>query len=86
MIPSKAEDSEAHVDGFLAMLPCHFVGKNRTRPDDLTGATIVRFGTVPSEEVEGGGLVIDYKPTGSDEAKRIVFGFNELGMWVDSEE
>ena len=86
MTTGQMDDAKVQPAGFLAMLPSFFRGQNRSRPNDLIGATIVRFGTIPGEKVEGGGLVIDYKPVGSDEAKRIVFGFNELGMWVDSEE
>jgi hypothetical protein len=54
-------------------------------PSDLVGATIIRIGT-PAEAglIEGGGLVIDYRPEGSTEVRRVVFGFNELAMWVAS--
>jgi hypothetical protein len=52
-------------------------------PEDLIGATVVGRGTVAEEGVaEGGGLVIDYRPPRSRTTKRVVFSFNELGMWV----
>ena len=52
-------------------------------PTGLVGSRIVRFGTV--EDVggmEGGGLVIDFIPDGEDRERRVVFSFNELGMWI----
>ena len=49
MIAVKAGDSEARADGFLAILP-HIWGRHESRPDDLIGATIVRFGTAPGME------------------------------------
>jgi hypothetical protein len=54
-------------------------------PRDIIGSTIVGFGAAPREcDLEGGGLIIDYKPSGSTEAKRAVFAFNELGMWLET--
>lgn len=53
-------------------------------PDDLPGATIVRIGAPEDRRlIEGGGLVIDYQPSGSECVRRIVLGFNENGMWVE---
>jgi hypothetical protein len=65
-------------------LPAWFgVNRGHELPEDLTGAVIVRIGAVSVEQaVEGGGLVIDYRPSASEEIKRVVFAFNELGMWV----
>lgn len=56
-------------------------------PDGLVvGSRIVRFGTLTNpESVEGGGLVIEYVRQGGSEVERIVFGFNEGGMWVESQ-
>jgi hypothetical protein len=34
--------------------------------------------------IESGGFVIDYIPKGETTAWRMAFGFNELGMWVES--
>ena len=52
-------------------------------PNDLIGAKIVAIGCLASPDaVEGGGLAIDYRKPGSEKVNRIVFGFNELGMWV----
>jgi hypothetical protein len=54
-------------------------------PEGLAGATIVRVGTLPQPHaVEGGGLVIDYRPPQSKTTRRVVFAFNELGLWVHS--
>jgi hypothetical protein len=51
-------------------------------PRELRGAEIMRFGTVDEVDLEGGGLVIDYRTKNSATTKRIVLSFNELGMWV----
>ena len=51
------------------------------------GSKIVRFGGLSDpylgkpHSVESGGLVVDYIPEGASEPRRVVFGFNELGMW-----
>jgi hypothetical protein len=53
-------------------------------PDDLLGATIVNVGTFRDRSlVEGGGLVIDYRPTGG-ETQRLVLAFDETAMWVEA--
>jgi hypothetical protein len=49
----------------------------------LAGATIVKIGGVAEDGIEGGGLIIDYRPADSLEICRVVFGFNENGMWVE---
>jgi hypothetical protein len=36
----------------------------------------------PPDAIEGGGLAIDYCRPGNEITRRIVFAFNELGMWV----
>ena len=61
------------------------VGRERDAiPSDLVGAEIIAFGTLASANaVEGGGLVIDYRPKGERGVRRIVLGFTELGMWVE---
>lgn len=51
----------------------------------LTGARILAIGGAAEGDIEGGGLVLDYQPAASDEARRVVFGFNESGMWVEFE-
>lgn len=52
-------------------------------PNDLIGAKIIRIGTPAKRGVEGGGLVIDYVTEDSTSSKRIVFAFNERGMWIE---
>jgi hypothetical protein len=52
-------------------------------PEGIIGSTIVNFGTVPAAwHAAGGGLVIDFIPDGGETVRRVVFGFNERGMWV----
>jgi hypothetical protein len=50
-------------------------------PEDLIGAEIVNFGAPVGGSFDGGGLVIDYRPKGCDEIKRLILDFNESGMW-----
>jgi hypothetical protein len=67
----------------LECLPCFF-GRDKAdpMPVDLAGAVIVKFGMLAEADVEGG-LVLDYRERNSDVVKRLVFGFNELAMWVE---
>ena len=51
-------------------------------PVELIGATILRFGQSPNFAVEGGGLVIEYRPAKGNYVKRLVLAFTELGMWI----
>lgn len=51
----------------------------------LAGACILEIGGAAEGGIEGGGLIIDYVPAGSDAPRRVVFAFNENGMWVESE-
>ncbi|MBY6239802.1 hypothetical protein [Methylosinus sp. Sm6] len=55
-------------------------------PPDLIGATILAIGAAPSRwGIEGGGLVIEYRPSGRMFSRRtIVLGNTELGMWIDA--
>jgi hypothetical protein len=52
----------------------------------LAGATILRIGSPDSEPddgvIEGGGLVIDYRLPSDPKNYRVVFAFNECGMWL----
>lgn len=48
---------------------------------DLIGATIVAVGT-SDEQVEGGGLILDYRPQKKNRVCRLILAFNELGMWI----
>ena len=53
-------------------------------PIELTGARIVKIGTIDAEWIAGGGgLAIEYQPHGEQETKRIVIGFSELGAWIE---
>jgi hypothetical protein len=60
----------------------HIGGRNEALPDGIEGATIVRIGTPKDASlVEGGGLVIDYRPAGSAAVRRAVLAFDETAMW-----
>ena len=67
-------------------LPNYFRPTNgKPLPDGFVGSTIVRAGGVPIEgAVEGGGLIIDFIPAGSIDSRRVILGFNEVGMWVEN--
>jgi hypothetical protein len=59
-------------------------------PEEIVGSTILGFGTINRyllpesvSPVEVAGLVIDYLPCGGEATRRVVFGFTELGMWVE---
>ncbi len=47
----------------------------------LRGAKILKIGTLANPDLEGGGLAIDYE-TVTGKRRRIVFAFNENGMWI----
>lgn len=51
----------------------------------MAGASIVQIGSTDEDGIEGGGLIIDYMPWGTSEVKRVVFAFNECGLWVEWE-
>jgi hypothetical protein len=50
-----------------------------TVPGELTGSTIFFFGSVEGKAE----LVIDFRTKDCAE-KRAIFGFTELGMWIES--
>lgn len=53
-------------------------------PRGLVGAVIVDIGAAPIEDcIEGGGLVIDYRAEGSQQVRRLVLAFSEVGMWIE---
>ena len=63
----------------------HRFGRNKPVPKDLEGATIVQVGTLrDSSLVEGGGLVIDYRPAGAERTRRAILAFDETAMWLES--
>jgi hypothetical protein len=54
--------------------------------NEIIGAKVVGIGTPisPSGDLfEGGGLAIDFVKEGSDERRRLIFAFNELGLWLE---
>ena len=68
----------------IPTLPDYFApGTGGEFPEDIVGSKISGIGTIDSSfRIEGGGLVVDYIPKGSEASKRVVLGFNELGMWI----
>jgi len=48
----------------------------------MAGATIIRIGSIEDADLEGGGFVVDYRPRGVSGTLRVVFAFNELGLWA----
>ena len=72
----------------LPLLPDRFHPERGDKiPEHLVGATILRIGTATDIDVEDGGLIVDYVPAYHrddwDCVFRVIFGFNELGMWVE---
>jgi len=62
----------------------HYTERARDLFARLSNARIVACGApADADLVEGGGLVIDYIPSGSSETWRVVFAFTELGMWAE---
>jgi hypothetical protein len=58
--------------------------KGEPVPADLIGAKIVAFGSAPrGAGIEGGGLIVDYVPLGTEDISRVVFSFTEVGMWTE---
>jgi hypothetical protein len=55
----------------------------------LAGATIVQIGRptlAEKQRIYGDEwLVIDYRPAGAAETRRLVLQFNELAMWVEAD-
>ena len=51
----------------------------------LRGATIIKIGTTNDVDLEGGGLLIDYIPRGDTAIRRVVFAFNERGLWQEAD-
>jgi hypothetical protein len=48
----------------------------------LVGCKITGIGSTANADIEGGGLLIDYTLPDSELPQRLVFAFNELGMWT----
>lgn len=58
-------------------------GKSREPfPSDMVNARIVAIGTPGDASLEQAGLIIDYVPPGGRLTRRLVLGFNDLGMWI----
>jgi hypothetical protein len=58
--------------------------RSEAMPSDLVGATINAIGAISGEtNVGGGGLIIDYMSGLDGSPRRVVFGFSELGMWIE---
>ena len=56
-------------------------------PQQLLGSKIIRVGTLPPKHhVDGGGLVIEYRPKKTSQLRRMILAFTEEGMWVYSDQ
>jgi hypothetical protein len=55
-------------------------------PEGLIGSRILQFGTTCDRGLEGGGLIIDYLPVGRELPVRVILEFNELAMWVSTQD
>lgn len=51
----------------------------------MRGAKIVRIGAPDRGDFEGGGLVIDFIPSGNAQVRRAIFAFNDLSFWLEAE-
>lgn len=85
MSNERETDIELSTAEVIPRLPAYFQPNQQSiLPDDFEGAVIVRLGTIDAgQKVEGGGLVIDYRKPDSNQVRRVVFAFNELGMWLE---
>jgi len=65
------------------MLRENFIWNFKTKKNDLKfiGATILDIGL--SVACKEGGLAIEYLVEGDSKPKRLIFGFTELGAWVE---
>ena len=65
----------------------HYLDRASALFEMLCGAQILAIGAPRDEEIEieGGGLIIDFLPGGNEQPRRVVFGFNENGMWIEYE-
>ena len=63
----------------------HFRGEGRDAPEfkRLVGSTILRIGTAPELDIEGGGLIIEIRLAEDGTVRLLKLGFNEVGMWID---
>jgi hypothetical protein len=64
----------------------HYPEKEADLLSSMIGAEIIQIGRPEEEGVEGGGLVIDYIQKVQTKCRRVVFAFNERGMWVEFNE
>jgi hypothetical protein len=53
-------------------------------PKNKSTLTTFLVGASPPEaNIEGGGLILDFIPKGGSAVKRIIFGFNDVALWVE---
>lgn len=64
-------------------LSSYFGSKPSEELAGLAGCTILEIGEPVGADVEGGGLALRFTRPGSDASETIVFGFTEIGMWVE---
>lgn len=58
-------------------------GNDPLFPSQMAGATIVSIGTAEEVSLEEQGLIIDYIPKNNSCTERAIFGFNDLGLWLN---
>ena len=83
----RADDLEP---GHLTIIPALPAGSHLPEGGEgalrrLAGARLLQIGSPAEDGIEGGGLVIDYVAMGCSTPQRIVFGFNDCGMWIEAE-
>lgn len=65
------------------------LSREQPSTDFLTGATIIQVGRPTKAEKDrlhgDEWLVIDYRPHGASEGRRVVLQFNELALWTEAE-
>ena len=65
----------------------HYTDRGVELLKSMCGARIIDIGAADGDSIsiEGGGFVIDFVADGSIRPRRVVFGFNERGMWIEYE-
>lgn len=89
-LPSMAQREQqrlqSHRDTAILLQLPHNNEEHDDVPHDIIGATITAIGMFADEALATDKLVIEYRPTDSDTLKRVVFGFTDTGMWIESEQ
>ena len=79
--------NQCSATALLSVLPKMFANDSGVSvPADLIGAQILGFGEVKKRKGDDAScqLGIDYTPHGKEETKRLVLGFDDQSMWIES--